>query len=60
MLDVQVDEFTLVLQTTKRLYSIEAWSSMASSLVNEFTRLSKIELVLGELEESTDSLSRGY
>ncbi|SDR14570.1 replication initiation factor domain-containing protein [Virgibacillus salinus] len=60
MLDVQVDEFTLVLQTTKKPYSIETWSGMAHALINEFTRLSNIELVLGELEDSTDSLPRGY
>ncbi|MBD1224026.1 replication initiation factor domain-containing protein [Virgibacillus halodenitrificans] len=60
MLDVQVDEFTLVLQTTKRPNSIETWSGMAISLIDEFTQLANIELILGELEDSTDSLPRGY
>lgn len=60
LLDVQIDEFTLVLQATKRPSSIETWPSLANSLIYEFTRLSNIELVLGELVNSTDSLPRGY
>ncbi|WP_222124759.1 hypothetical protein [Staphylococcus hominis] len=60
MLDVQVDEFTLVLQATKRPSSIETWPSLANSLIYEFARLLNIELVLGELVNSIDSLPRGY
>lgn len=60
MLDVQVDEFTLVLQTTKRPDYIEQWPSMASNVIEEFVRLSKIEMVLGKLEDSTQTLPQGY
>lgn len=60
MLDVQVDEFTLVLQSTKRPNYIEQWEGMAINIIKEFVRLSKIETVLGKLEDSTQSLPQGY
>jgi len=60
LLDVQVDEFTLVLQSTKRPYSIEEWPSMAMNIISEFVKLSKIEFVLGTLEAATNSLPQGY
>ncbi|EME8260952.1 replication initiation factor domain-containing protein [Enterococcus faecium] len=60
MLDVQVDEFTLVLQTTKRPNNIEEWEGMAINIIKEFIRLSKIEAVLGKLEDATQSLPQGY
>lgn len=60
MLDVQVDEFTLVLQSTKRPHSIEEWPSMAMNIISEFVKLSKIEFALSTLEEATNSLPQGY
>lgn len=60
LLDVQVDEFTLVLQSTKRPNCIEEWEGMAISIIKEFVRLSKIETVLGKLEDATQSLPQGY
>lgn len=60
MLDVQVDEFTLVLQTTKRPNYIEEWQDMAIKIIEEFVRLSKIEEVLGKLEDATQTLPQGY
>lgn len=60
MLDVQVDEFTLVLQATKKPHSIELWSRTAQNIVREFIILSKIDLILGELEDTKYSLPKGY
>ena len=60
MLDVQVDEFTLVLQTSKRPNFIEEWQGMAIKIIEEFARLSKIEDVLGKLEDPTQTLPQGY
>ncbi|QQZ09585.1 replication initiation factor domain-containing protein [Heyndrickxia vini] len=60
MLDVQVDEFTLVLQTTKRPSSIEGWQSMANIIINDFVRLAKIETVFGKLQDAKESLPQGY
>lgn len=60
MLDVQIDEFTLVLQSNKRPSYIEGWDEMANELINEFVRLSNIETVLGELKEVSHSLPQGY
>lgn len=60
MLDVQVDEFTLVLQSSKRPNCIEGWASMAVSIIEEFVRLSKLEPILGKLEDSKQSLPQGY
>lgn len=60
MLDVQVDEFTLVLQTTKRPNYIEEWQGMAINIIEDFVRLSKIESVLGKLEDATQPLPQGY
>lgn len=56
LLDVQVDEFTLVLQSTKRPSQIEGWDGLAINIINEFVRLSKLEIVLGKLKETTYSL----
>lgn len=60
LLDVQVDEFTLVLQSTKRPSQIEGWEGMAINIINEFVRLSKLEDVLGKLKDTTYSLPQGY
>ncbi|MFL2132343.1 replication initiation factor domain-containing protein [Desemzia sp. FAM 24101] len=60
MLDVQVDEFTLVLQPTRRPSQIEGWEGMAINIINEFVNLSKLESVLGNLKETPDSLPQGY
>lgn len=60
MLDVQIDEFTLVLQAKKRPSSIGEWSRTAQALIREFIRLSNVESVLGRLEYSTNSLPNGY
>ncbi|AIY04040.1 hypothetical protein Plano_0075 [Planococcus sp. PAMC 21323] len=60
MLDVQIDEFTLVLQPTKRPDYIEGWESMALKLIDEFIHLSKLETLLGELKEVAYSLPKGY
>lgn len=60
MLDVQVDEFTLVLQTSKRPSDIEGWEGTAINIINEFVRLGNIEVLLGQLKESTYSLPQGY
>lgn len=60
LLDVQVDEFTLVLQSTKRPNYIEEWEGMAINIINEFVRLSQIETLLSNLEEATYSLPQGY
>lgn len=60
MLDVQVDEFTLVLQPIKRPYSIGEWPGMAINLISEFVKLSKIEFILGTLDEAINSLPQGY
>ncbi|MGC8230696.1 replication initiation factor domain-containing protein [Pseudobacillus badius] len=60
MLDFQVDEFTLVLQSTKRPNYIEEWECMAINIIEEFVRLSNIEAVLGRLKEATHSLPQGY
>lgn len=60
LLDVQVDEFTLVLQSTKRPNYIEEWEGMAINIINEFVRLSQVETFLNNLEEATHSLPQGY
>lgn len=60
LLDVQVDEFTLVLQTTKRPSDIEGWEGTAINIINEFVRLANIEALLGELKEATYALPQGY
>lgn len=60
MLDVQVDEFTLVLQSRTKPKYIEQWESMAFEIIKEFVELTKIEIVLGKLNESTQSLPQGY
>ncbi|MGF3226754.1 replication initiation factor domain-containing protein [Facklamia sp. P12932] len=60
MLDVQIDEFTLVLQAKKRPTSIDEWTMIAQTLISEFIRLSDVESVLGELDYSTNSLPNGY
>ncbi|MFD1031534.1 replication initiation factor domain-containing protein [Metaplanococcus flavidus] len=60
MLDVQTDEFTLVLQPNRRPSYIEGWEGMAINLINEFVRLSNLETVLGELKEVSHSLPQGY
>lgn len=60
MLDVQVDEFTLVLQTSKRPSDIEGWEGTAINIINKFVKLGNIEALLGQLKESTYSLPQGY
>ncbi|GIN87841.1 hypothetical protein J6TS2_42270 [Heyndrickxia sporothermodurans] len=60
MLDVQVDEFTLVLQSTRRPNYIEEWKGMAINIIEEFVGLSKIETALGKLEDAKQSLPQGY
>ncbi|WP_077605091.1 replication initiation factor domain-containing protein [Oceanobacillus sojae] len=60
MLDVQVDEFTLVLQTTKRPNYMEQWEGMATNIIMEFVRLAKIEPALGRIEDATQPLPQGY
>lgn len=60
LLDVQIDEFTLVLQTKSKPSHIEGWESMANNIINEFVTLSDLELVLGDLIEIKDSLPQGY
>lgn len=60
MLDVQVDEFTLVLQTRTKPTYIEEWDSMAIEIIEKFIELTKIEIVLDKLKESTQSLPQGY
>lgn len=60
ILDVQVDEFTLVLQTTNKPNYIEEWEGMANNIIKEFVKLSEIEIVMGELKDATYSLPQGY
>ena len=60
LLDIQIDEFTLVLQPNRKPSYIEGWEGLATSLINEFIRLSNLETVLGELKEVTNSLPYGY
>lgn len=60
LLTVNVDEFTLVLQTTKRPRYIEEWGYMANKIIEGFIRLSQVEIILGELEETNTSLPMGY
>lgn len=60
LLDVQIDEFTVVLQTITKPSHIEGWESMANNIISEFITLSNLELVLGELIEIKDSLPQGY
>lgn len=60
MLDVQVDEFTLVLQSKKRPAYIEQWDDMATAIIDEFNDLAKIEVIFNELEEVNHSLPQGY
>lgn len=60
MIDVLVDEFTLVLQSKTRPNFIEEWDHMANIIINKFISLSKVEIVLSELEESNYSLPMGY
>ena len=60
LLDVQVDEFTIVLQSTKRPSFVEGWEDTAINIVKEFVELSELEVVLGNLKEATYSLPQGY
>ncbi|WP_281512694.1 replication initiation factor domain-containing protein [Mammaliicoccus vitulinus] len=60
MLDVQTDEFTLVLQTKKKPNSIEGWEVMALDIIEEFVNLSNVELVLGNLKDATYGLPQSY
>lgn len=60
LLDVQVDEYTLVLQPNRKPSEIEEWSSAALDIINEFLKLSKVEDFLQELSEVTYSLPKGY
>lgn len=60
MLDVQVDEFTLVLQPKTKPKYIELWENMALDIVEEFIELAKIEVVFDEIEEAFHSLPQGY
>lgn len=60
MLDVQVDEFTLVLQSRTKPTYIEQWEGMALEIIEKFVELTKIEIVLDKLKESTHSLPQRY
>lgn len=60
MLDVQVDEFTLVLQSNKKPESFELWESIALNIIDKFIELTSIELVLSKLKETSSSLPMGY
>lgn len=60
LLDVQVDEFTLVLQPTIRLNNVEDWEHMALIMITKFIELSKVERTFGKLLNKTTSLPFGY
>src|SRR5699024_6992145 len=54
------DEFTLVLQPTIKLESIEEWEHMALVMITKFMELSKIKETFGELVSRHTSLPFGY
>lgn len=60
MLDVQVDEFTLVLQSNNFSPQTQDWEENALEIIYDFITHSKIEEILGELEETNNALPLGY
>lgn len=58
-LAVGVDEFTLVLRSTGTLETID-WLNELDKMIDEFTRLSRIEELYGKLENATSKLQAGY
>lgn len=60
LLDVQVDEFTLVLQPSKRPLTNEGWETLAINIIEEFSKLAHIETLFGMLEDSSQPLPQGY
>jgi len=60
LLDVKVDEFTLVLHPVKRPQFIEDWEHIALNIIEKTLVLTNIETVLGYLVESDTSIPAGY
>lgn len=60
MLDVQVDEFTLVLQSNKLSVQIQDWEENALEIIYDFITRSNVEKLLGELKETNNALPLGY
>lgn len=58
-LTVDVDEFTLVLRSTGKL-DVMDWLDELDIIIDEFTRLSRIEELYGKLENATSKLQAGY
>ena len=61
LIQVSVDEFTLVLQPDIEVSSLEEWEFTANAMISEFIKLSRIEEVLGKLgKDDTKTNPSGY
>lgn len=60
LLDVLIDEFTLVLKPSKRPLHFEDWEIMAVEIIEEFVSLTNIETIFGQLEDHSHTLPQGY
>ena len=59
VLEVGVDEFTLVLQTSRDIF-FDEWPGEIEAMTQEFIRLSHIEELYGPLETADGKIQAGY